>query len=232
MSGVLVNTGAVLIGSLIGLLVGKGIPERVSKAVMTAIGLCTIYIGVSGALQGQETIVLIISIVLGTIIGTLIDIDKGIQKTGDFFERKFPSKNKKVNITEGFMTGSMLFCIGAMTVIGSVNAGLRGDNELLYTKSILDCISSCMLAGTLGIGVMFAAVFVLVFEGGLVLLSGLLQNVLTDGLIVAEIVSAGSIMIIGIGLNLIGVTKIQVANMLPAIFLVPGVYMLVKLLPI
>lgn len=232
MLGVIVNTFTVLIGSGIGLLLKKGIPERLSKAVMVAIGLCTLYIGVDGALSGSNTIVLIVSMVLGTIVGTLIDIDGAINRLGNFLQNKFKKNDGKSSIAEGFMTGSLLFCVGAMTIVGSMNSGLNGDNELIFTKSVLDLISSCMLASSLGIGVMFAALFVFVFQGGLVLLSGLLQSVLTDPAVIAEITCAGSVMIIGLGLNLLGITKIKVANLLPAMFFVPLIYWLVGFLPL
>lgn len=232
MIAVLTNTATVLIGSALGLLLKKGIPERVSKAVMVAIGLCTVYIGIDGALSGSNTIVLIVSMVLGTIVGTLIDIDEKINRVGEYFEKKMKKSDGKTTIAEGFMTGSLLFCVGAMTIVGSLNAGLSGDNELLFTKSILDLISSCMLASTLGIGVMFAAVFVLVFQGALVLLAGLLQNVLTDPALIAEITCAGSVMIIGLGLNILGLSKFKVANLMPAILFVPLIYWAARFLPI
>lgn len=232
MIAVLTNTATVLIGSALGLLLKKGIPERVSKAVMVAIGLCTVYIGIDGALSGSNTIVLIVSMVLGTIVGTLIDIDEKINRVGEYFEKKMKRSDGKTTIAEGFMTGSLLFCVGAMTIVGSLNAGLSGDNELLFTKSILDLISSCMLASTLGIGVMFAAVFVLVFQGALVLLAGLLQNVLTDPALIAEITCAGSVMIIGLGLNILGLSKFKVANLMPAILFVPLIYWAARFLPI
>lgn len=232
MLGVIVNVATVLLGSAVGLLLKKGIPEKLSKAVMIAIGLCTLYIGIDGALEGSNTIVLIISMVLGTIVGTLIDIDGAINRLGTFLQNKFKKQDGRTSIAEGFMTGSLLFCVGAMTIVGSMNAGLNGDNELLFTKSVLDLISSCMLASSLGIGVMFAAAFVLVFQGGLVLLSGLLQTVMSDPAVVAEITCAGSVMIIGLGLNLLGITKIKVANLLPAMLFVPLVYRLVGFLPI
>lgn len=226
MLGVLVNTMTVLVGSAVGLLLKKGIPDRVAKAVMTAIGLCTIYIGIDGALAGSNTIVLIVSMVFGTIVGTLINIDGGINRLGNFLQNKFKKADGRTSIAEGFMTGSLLFCVGAMTIVGSLNAGLSGDNELLFTKSVLDLISSCMLASSLGIGVMFAAAFVFVFQGGIVLLSGLLQNLVTNPELIAEITCAGSVMIIGLGLNLLGITKIKVANLLPAMLFVPLFYKL------
>ena len=232
MIGVFVNVATVLLGSLVGLLFRKGIPERISKAMMLAIGLCTLYIGIDGALEGSNTIVLILSMVVGTLIGTLIDIDDKINRIGQFIERKLKKEGEKTSIAEGFMTASLLFCVGAMTIVGSLNAGLTGDNTLIFTKSILDLISSCLLASTLGIGVMFAAIFVLIIQGGLVLLAGLLQGVLTDQALIAEITCAGSVMIIGLGLNILGITKLKVANFLPALLLVPLFYRLIQLLPI
>ena len=232
MIGVFVNVATILLGSTVGLLFRKGIPERISRAMMLAIGLCTLYIGVDGALEGGNTIVLILSMVFGTLIGTLLDIDDKINRIGQFIERKMKKEGEKTSIAEGFMTASLLFCVGAMTIVGSLNAGLTGDNTLIFTKSILDLISSCLLASTLGIGVMFAAIFVLVVQGGLVLLAGLMQNVLTDQALIAEITCAGSVMIIALGLNLLGITKLKVANFLPALLLVPLFYKLWMLLPI
>jgi len=232
MIGVLANTICVLLGSALGLILKKGIPARISQAAMIAIGLCTVYIGVDGAMQGENTIVLIVAMVFGTILGTCIDIDAKLSVLGQWVEKKLKKNDGKNAVAEGFISGSLLFCVGAMTIVGSINAGLSGDNELLFTKSILDLISSCMLASTLGIGVMFAAAFVLVFQGGLVLAAGLLQNVLTDPAIIAEITCAGSVMIIGLGLNILGISKFKIANMLPAIVLVPFVYWLAQFLPI
>ncbi len=217
-SGVIVNTITVLIGSGVGLLLKKGIPERLNKAVMTAIGLCTIAIGVAGIMKGQNQLVMILSMVFGTIVGTLIDIDKRLEKLGDNLAKK--SKNKENTFSQGFVTASLLFCVGAMTIVGSMNAGITGDNEMLYTKSVLDLISSSMLAASLGFGVMCASVFVFVFQGILVALSMLLGSFLSE-FAVAELICAGSVMITALGLNLIGVTKIKVANLLPTLIFVP-----------
>lgn len=232
MIGVIVNTLTVLLGSGLGLLLKKGIPERVSQAVMTAIGLCTVYIGIDGALSGENTIVLIVSMVLGTIIGTLLNIDGRINAVGTFFERCFRRDGEKNSVAEGFMTGSLLFCVGAMTIVGSLNSGLLGDHTLILTKSALDLISSCMLASSLGIGVMLAAIFVFVFQGSLVLGAGLLQGFLTNAALISEMTCAGSVIIIGLGMNILGISKFKVADMLPAPFLVPFIYFLFNLLPI
>ncbi len=217
-SGVIVNTITVLIGSGVGLLLKKGIPEKLNKAVMTAIGLCTIAIGVTGIMKGQNQLVMILSMVFGTIVGTLIDIDKRLESLGDKLAKK--SKAQENTFSQGFVTASLLFCVGAMTIVGSMNAGISGDNQMLYTKSVLDLISSSMLAASLGFGVMCASVFVLVFQGALVALSMMLGSFLSD-FAVAELICAGSVMITALGLNLIGVTKIKVANLLPGLVFVP-----------
>ena len=221
-SGVFVNVGTVIIGSGVGLLLKRQIPEKLTSAVMTAIGLCTIAIGVSGVIQGTNQLVMIISLVLGTIIGTLIDIDGRLSTLGDKLQKKREGKSSSDNATfsQGFVTASLLFCVGAMTIVGSMNAGISGDNQMLYTKSLLDLISSSMLAASLGFGVMAASVFVLLFQGGLVALSMVLGSFLSD-FAVKELICAGSVMIIALGLNLTGIAKIKVANLLPGLIFVP-----------
>ncbi len=220
-SGVLINTLTVIIGSSVGLLLKKQIPEKLTGAVMTAIGLCTIAIGVGGIIKGENQLVMIISLVLGTVVGTLIDIDGKLSKLGDKFQNKSKKKNgENTTFSEGFVTASLLFCVGAMTIVGSMNAGISGDNQMLYTKSVLDLISSSMLAASLGFGVMVASLFVLGFQGVLVALSMLLGSFLSD-FAVNELICAGSVMITALGLNLIGVTKIKVANLLPGLVFVP-----------
>lgn len=229
MLGVIVNTVAVLLGGSIGTICKKGIPERISNTVMVGVGLCVVYIGIDGALAGENTLVLIISMVLGAIVGSLIDIDGKLDKLGKFVEKKF-SKNQNGSVAQGFVTGCLLFCVGSMTVVGSLNAGLLGDNQMLYTKSLLDLISSTMLAETFGFGVILSAVFVLVFQGSLVLLSGLLQNLLNSAAI-AEMTCVGSVIIIALGLNLTGISKFKVANFMPAIIFAPILSFLFGLLP-
>ena len=230
MLGVIVNTITVLLGSTVGLFCKRAIPEKITKAIMLAIGLCTIYIGVSGTLDGENTLVLILSMVFGTAAGTAMDLDRRITQLGELLNRRFQRADGSVSLTEGFVTGSLLFCVGAMTIVGSLNAGLRDDNEMLFTKSLLDLISSCMLSVSLGIGVLFSAVFVFVFQGALVLLAQFLAPVLSAAAI-AEITCAGSLMILALGLNLIGLTKFKVVNFLPALIFAPLFSWLFTLLP-
>lgn len=229
MTGVLVNTGTILLGSAVGLLFKKGIPERVTNAVMIGLGLCTLYIGIDGALSDENVLIVIASMVLGAIVGTLLDIDGAINRLGKWIEGKFQKKEGgKVSVAEGFVTASLLFCVGAMTINGSLNAGISGDNSLLFTKAMLDLFSSAMLTASLGFGVMVSAVFVLVFQGALVLLAGVLAPVLTP-FAIAEMTSAGSLIIIAIATNLMGITKIKVADYLPAIVFAPIICWIVSL---
>jgi uncharacterized membrane protein YqgA involved in biofilm formation len=228
-TGVIVNTGTVLAGSLLGLLFKKGIPEKVSRAVMIALGLFTLYIGMDGALGAQSPLIVVGSLVLGAIVGTVLDIDGAINRLGLWAERRFNrGEGEKVSLAEGFMTASLLFCVGAMTVNGAIEAGVQGKNTLFYTKALMDLCSSMMLAAGLGFGVMLSAAFVLVFQGLLVLLAGWIAPVLTPQAI-AEMTAAGSLIMVGLGLNLLGVTKIKVADYLPAIVIAPVICWVVSL---
>ena len=226
MIGVFVNVATVFLGSLIGLVVKKGIPQRISDAVMIGIGMCNICMGITGAMQGQNILVLIASIVIGSVIGTLIDIDGKINYLGDAVSKRFSSHGKG-SIAQGFVNGSLVFCVGAMTIVGCLDWGLRGDHEMIFTKAFLDLKSSSMLAVSLGIGVMFSSLFVLVFQGSLVLLSQFAAPFLTETAI-AEMSCCGSILIFALGLNLMGAAKIKIANYLPAIFIPPLICFFIK----
>lgn len=230
MLGVIVNVATVLLGSSLGLLFKRGISKKYSDAVMTGIGLCTILIGVQGMLKGENVLVAIISMVLGAITGTAVDIDGRLNGAGDFLSKKLKKGDSdKVSVAEGFVTASLLFCVGAMTIVGSLNSGLKGDHSMIFTKSVLDFFSSMMLSASLGIGVPFAALFVLIFQGGIVLLAGVLEPILSDAA-VAEITCVGSLMILALGLNLTGVGRFKVANYLPALVFAPFVCVLFELL--
>jgi len=229
MLGVIVNVITVIIGSGLGLLFKKGIPERVSKAVMIGLGACTLFIGFKGSLVGENVLISIASIVLGAIVGTLINIDGAINRAASRVEEKFKRKGSEASVAEGLITATLLFCVGSMTVTGSLQAGLTGDSSVLITKAMLDLVSSMMLASSLGIGVMLAALAVLIIQGGLVLLAGLLSPLLSTGAI-NEMSCAGSILIIMIGTNLMGITKLKVADYLPAIIFAPIIYNIIPLI--
>lgn len=223
MLGVIVNVITVILGSCIGLLFKKGIPERVSTAAMIGLGACTLYIGISGSLCGENVLIVIASVVLGVIAGTLLNLDGAINKLAKKVESKFKKDGQHVSVAEGLVTATLLFCVGSMTVTGSIQAGLTGDHSVLITKATLDLVSSMMLASSLGFGVLLASVSVFVIQGGLVLLAGLLAPFMSMGAI-NEMTCVGSILIMMIGTNLMGITKIKVADFLPAIILAPIIY--------
>lgn len=218
MLGTLVNTFAVIIGASIGLLIKKGIPERIGDSLMKGLGLCSLYIGISGAFKGENTLIMIISIVLGIGIGEGIDIDSRVNSVVKRIESKFFRKKGKNNIVQGFISASLLFCVGSMTLVGAMNAGLLGDNTMLYTKSAMDFCSSIIFASTLGIGVLLSAIFVLIYQGGLTLLAIYVAPLLNNQ-VINEMTCVGSLIIIAMGLNILGITKIKLMNYIPAMFL-------------
>ncbi|MGN0558642.1 MAG: DUF554 domain-containing protein [Acutalibacteraceae bacterium] len=219
MIATLVNAAAVIAGGIIGILFKKGIPERISDTVFKGLGLCTLFIGISGSLCGKNVIIVIISIVLGAIIGEGIDLDKRINSLGELIEKRFnKGGGKKVSIAEGFVTSSLLFCVGAMTIVGSLQSGLTGDHSTIFTKSTLDFVAAIIFASTLGIGVLFSAVFVLVYQGAITLFAQWLSPVLSTA-VIDEMSCAGYILIIALALNMIGITKLKVMNYVPAVFL-------------
>ena len=228
MLGVIVNVITVIIGSSIGLLFKRGIPEKVSSAAMVGLGACTLYIGISGSLVGENVLILIASVVLGAIVGTLLNIDGAINRFAEKVESRFKKNGSDVSMAEGIITATLLFCVGSMTVTGSIQAGLTGDSSILITKAMLDLVSSMMLASSLGIGVLLSAAAVFVIQGGLVLLAGLISPLMSTGAI-NEMTCAGSILIIMIGTNLMGITKIKVADFLPAILFAPIIHNMIPL---
>ena len=217
MLGTLVNTSAVILGGTIGVLIKKGINKNISDLIMKGVALCVMYIGVTGSLKGKNTLVAILSIAVGAVIGGLIDFDKHLNNFAVKLENKF-SKDETSSIAEGFVTASLLFCVGAMAIVGSLQSGLTGNHEMIYTKSLLDFITSIVLASSLGVGVIISSVFVFVYQGAITLLAGVLSPVLAQSTI-NEITCVGSLLIIGLSLNMLGVTKLKIMNYIPSIFL-------------
>lgn len=218
MLGTIVNCITIAVGCFLGLIAKGKISERIGDTIMKGLALCTMYIGISGALEGNDTLQMIISIAIGALIGEIIDIDKWLEKLGEFLESKFNKEGKSGSIAQGFITSSLLFCVGAMAIVGSLESGLKGDNTTLFTKSILDGISSIIFTSTLGIGVIFSIGTVLIYQGGIAICAGMLSNVLSS-VVITNMSAVGGLLILGLGLNMLGVTKIKIANMLPAIFI-------------
>ncbi len=219
LSGAFINFLLVIVGSLLGLLFRKGIPERVRSILMQGMALCVIYIGVTGLIDDKAKIlVIIISMALGTIIGELIDLDKWVNKLAAKLEKLLTHGKEDTKIAEGFTAATLLFCVGAMTVVGSLNSGILNDNTVLYSKSLIDAVAAIALTSSLGAGVMLSAFAVLAIEGGLTLLANVIQPILND-VIISQMTVIGSLLIIAIALNMLNLTKIKVMNGIPAIFL-------------
>lgn len=229
--GTIVNFLAVLICGVLGTLVKKGVPERISKALMSAMAICVIYIGVDGALEPAliisdgaflskgliKILVMIISMGVGTLIGELVDIDKWVGRLGEKLEKRFSRDSEKGNFAQGFVSCSLLFCVGAMTVNGAF-ADAMGKPDILLAKSVIDGVGCFIMASTLGIGCAFSAFFVLLYQGALSLIGYFLVDLLPT-VSISYMSMTGSLIIILIGMNVLGVTKVRTANMTPAIFI-------------
>ena len=218
LTGTIVNSAAIVAGSIAGLLLGKFIPERFSDAMEKGAALCVLYIGVDGMLAGENTLVAILSIAIGAILGELLQLDEHMHQLGDWVERKFGGKGSKTSLSEGFVTASLLFCVGAMAIMGALDSGLTGDHSTLYAKALLDGIISVVYASTLGIGVALSAIPIFLYQGAIALGASFLAPYLTEAVIL-EMKCVGSILILGLSLNMLGLTKIKVMNYVPAVFL-------------
>ena len=212
--GSLVNGGAIIVGGLMGLFAGKLLPERLRGSLMAALSLMTIGIAVPGLLKSSNALIPIISMVVGTLIGELLDIEAAVNKLGESLQKRFTGSS----VTEGFVTGSLVFAVGALAVMGPLESGLQHQHSLLFSKSVIDGVASVVFASTLGLGVALSGVTVFVVEGSIALLASVVAPYLGD-VVVNEITFVGSLLIMGISLNLLGVTKLRILNMVPAIFL-------------
>lgn len=217
--GTLVNAGLVLAGSLLGLLLGKAIPERFRSAVMAGLALCVLLIAFGGLSGGENVLITIISMVVGVIIGELLRLDDRVNALGDTLQR-LVNKNRKsgtVSVAEGFVTCTLLFCIGTMVILGALEAGLGQGHSIYIAKATLDGVSSLIFASSLGVGVCFSAVSVLIVQSVLVLTASFFAPYLQAAQ--GEMVCVGSLLLVAISLNMLGVTKIKVVNYSPAIFI-------------
>jgi uncharacterized membrane protein YqgA involved in biofilm formation len=219
MLGTIVNCAAILAGGALGLLLKKGLPQKLSDSITQGVALIVLYIGISGSLKGQNALIATIAMVVGGVIGTLLDLDGRINALAKSLERLLVKKDGgESTFGEGFVTATLLFCVGAMAVVGSLNSGLTGNHEVLFTKSVLDGVSSIVFASALGGGVLLSAVPLLLYQGGITLLAQVIAPALSDA-VVAEMTCVGSLLIVAIGTNMLKITHIKVMNFLPAIFL-------------
>ncbi|QSZ28419.1 DUF554 domain-containing protein [Aceticella autotrophica] len=224
MLGTLVNTVSIIIGGTIGTLLKIGISDRFKKIIMQGLSLSVLVIGLDNALKYKNLLLVIISIVIGCIIGEAIDIERLLNNFGNSIEKKFAKNDGNSNISKGFVTTSLIYCVGAMSIVGALKDGLQGDHSILYAKSMLDGISAIIFGSTFGIGVVLSSVSVFLYQGIITIGSSFLQELLTKSIIV-DMSAIGGILIIGISLNILNIIKIKVGNMLPAIF-IPIVYQL------
>lgn len=230
MFGVVVNSAAVLAGSAIGLLLRRGMAEKYREGVMQALALCVLAIGILGLGAGVNGMALILAVVPGAVIGIALGVDAWVQRLGEGLDRRFlrAAPRETRSLGEGFVTATLLFCIGAMAVTGSLRSGLEGDHSILFAKSALDFVSAILLASSLGIGVMLSALSVFAVQGGIVLLARLIAPLLTGSAITA-IAGTGSVLILALGLNMLNLTKIKVADLLPSLLLAPLAAALISL---
>lgn len=226
MLGTIVNAVAILVGSLMGLFLKGGIPKRFNDIVMKALGLSVLYIGIAGSMKGTDTLLLILSLIIGAIIGEGCHLEQRLNDLGNFIERKANRKGEAGGIAEGFVSASLLFCVGSMAIVGAIQSGLQGNHEMLFVKAMLDGITSIIYASTMGVGVAFSAVAVFLYQGAVTLASGFLGTALVASQI-TNIGAIGSVVIMALGLNMLEITHIKVANFLPAVF-VPMVYYIIQ----
>jgi len=215
MTGTLVNSSAILVGSLIGLAAGRRIPERLKTIVMQGLGLSVILIGLQMALTGKDIILIVGCLLIGGVTGELVNIEKCLENIGERIKQRFRSDS--ATFAQGFVAASLLYLTGAMMIVGSIQDGTTGDSHILYIKSLLDGVASIALASSLGIGVAFSALSVLVVQGGITLLASHLLFLKMPAVLEA-ITATGGVLILAIGLNLLELKKIRVGNLLPAIF--------------
>lgn len=220
--GTIVNAGAIVLGSLIGMLAKKAIPQRMGDLIMTAIPIVVMVLGVQFSIASKNILIVIVSLVIGAIIGELIDIDKKLEVFGNNVQLKM--KGNDSNFSAAFVSTTLIYCVGSMAILGSIESGINGNHTILYTKALMDGISAVFFASTLGAGVLFSSISVFVYQGILTILAGYVSPYLSSA-VVTEMSATGGILLIALAFTILGIKKIKVANLLPAIFL-PIVIML------
>ncbi|MFT3739196.1 MAG: DUF554 domain-containing protein [Breznakibacter sp.] len=214
MLGTLVNVGTVLVGSTMGIMLQKHLPSRTIKFIFQAIGLFTLYLGFSMSLNGQAILAIVFSLILGTATGSWLNLEANIDRVSDRLKRRLKAGNEK--FSEGLLTSFLLFCIGSMTILGAIDEGLGNGSELLMTKALMDGFSSMALASAFGVGVTFSVVPLFLFQGGITLLAWWLGSFIPQSMI-ADLSSVGGIILIGLGINILEIKKMNIMDMLPAL---------------
>ena len=225
MTGTLINVGTILIGTAIGSVAGSRLPARMRRIVLYGIGLVVILIGFQMAVRTQNILVVLGAVLIGGIIGELLRLEDRLEQLGQFFQAKF-SRGSEHEIAEGFVTASLVFCVGPMAILGSISDGLSGDYSLLSVKAVMDGFASIAFGASMGWGVGLSAISILVYQGGLTLAAGLLPGALNDAMI-TEMTATGGLVIIGVGIKLLDLKDLPLANLVPAIGVAPIILALI-----
>lgn len=227
MLATIVNAVVVILGGLVGLLLGKRLKDEYISTIVVGLGICGMVIGIENAIGTEDILVVICSLVIGSLSGELLKIEEKLDCAGEILKRKV-ARGGNSRFTEGFVTASLLFCVGSMSVLGSFDAGVRGDYTMIFAKSALDCVMSMAFAVTMGVGVLFSSVTILLYQGALTLLAGVIEPMLSPAAI-REMNAVGGIMLIATSLNVTGLTKnrIRVGNMLPAL-IIPAIWYAIR----
>jgi len=224
MLGTIVNTLAIIGGSLLGLFFSKGIPDNYKEIILSGVGLSVVLIGIKSALVSDNLLVVILSVIFGALLGEYARIEQKLESFGAFFERKITVKSSdSKSFARGFVTASLVFCVGSMAIVGSLESGLTGNHQTLFAKAVLDGVTSVIFASAMGLGVMFSGIAVFVYQGLLTITAVFMKGYLVPETI-AQMTSVGGLLIMAIGLNMLKITTIHVGNLIPAIFLPLGYY--------
>lgn len=217
--GTIINVGTVILGGLVGVFLNSRMPQNINHTVMQGLALSTALIGIKMGMETNNLLVVVLSLVIGGIIGELLDIEDKFDQIGRWLEERFDKQEKgSGNFTKGFVSTSLLFCVGPMAIMGAIENGLTGQYSILLTKAVMDGFAAVAFASTLGIGVVFSSLSILAYQGSLTLLASLVKGFLTDP-VVREMTATGGVLIIGLSLNILGITRVKVGNLLPAIII-------------
>jgi uncharacterized membrane protein YqgA involved in biofilm formation len=216
--GTIVNVIAIFLGCSVGFILKGKFPENIGKIVMQALGLASLLIGIQMALKTNNILLLIFSLVIGGIIGEIMGIEEGLERFGERVQLKFKSNTTSEKFVEGFVTASLLYCVGSMAIMGALKEGISGNPDILYTKSLLDGLTSIAFTAAMGIGVLFSVIPVFLYQGGITMLARLIKDFLSPE-VINEMTAVGGILILGIGFELLKIKKIKIGNLLPAILI-------------
>ena len=217
MIGTLVNTAAVIIGGLIGLVLKKRMPDRVTTIYFQAIGLFTLAIGASMAVSMEKILIVVSSLALGSLLGEWCDLERGVEKLSEYLKVRFKIGSEK--FSEGLVTSFLLFCVGSMTILGTIQEGTGGSPDLLFTKSSMDFFSAILLTSALGVGVLFSSIPLFIFQAAITIIARYAASFFTEDIILG-LTNVGGILLIGLGINILGIKKLRIMNMLPSLVVV------------